>query len=822
MAVKKDIFLSYMDRNGLDTGRLTALYNFTGSSGVLVYNNVHSTGDHHYTGDEEKIIGDVMPGMSIGESDILETSTAGENGFAEIDTSGLMQFGTGVNFSEWTVFLSVQQLEEQALDFGKEKVIVSSSTNGTGISGFSAGISNNKFYYQFPDTDGLNPARSENGNKITTVTNQTELSERCVISISKISAGTAGTAGSVGASKQLDVSVHDFHKDTSTETRYDLNDRHSDNWYLGNFYEKITDPALPFWVGFSGYVDDMVLVSGFVNSLVRHDLSKTFCATGYQREGATLQEVSFTKVTGYSYIEYNAVTGTGTTGYNFSKIDDYPTQDEDDDPTIVSLYSNLPEVGEITGEKRSFRTGEATGSTVEYVTLDEQTFFDSSIISGYGKDNIVPNAARDDDDVMEVYSYLSTGVYQESNKLSLVPKRVPKAAGDIYRLDANYTGENVNVYKNGLLQLQASRQLVPEDAVITYINQNNFVTGFYELGPEHGIKAGQRYYVDLTYDHSPYAPGIATGQVGSQNVYVGLGVLTGASGVAVEEWNRLSENLFDNGTNGEGGMIGVSGEVEARTDTLLLVHKPGGSERLPGWVYNNDGTGTANLSTIVKPDYVGDYEIENSGDLQSSGEFGSSDDMMYDKIPGATRHFAWIGQSDYHEGTNRSEIAGSGSSGIIYFCDYFLGYEPYSVINNSSDIKTDIYFNGQKMTSGVNYTIDHVKDDYLSGYAIKMDADTLNDATGTFQLAPTVSGLELCNYHSGNFENGASSLQTPFTLMEEQVWINGKRIKFGESEDYVKASRFSRLSNGIRLKPKTTTVYGTNAGIAGSSGLEIS
>ena len=103
-----------------------------------------------------------------------------------------------------------------------------------------------------------------------------------------------------------------------------------------------------------------------------------------------------------------------------------------------------------------------------------------------------------------------------------------------------------------------------------------------------------------------------------------------------------------------------------------------------------------------------------------------------------------------------------------------------------------------------------------------MDADTLNDATGTFQLAPTVSGLELCNYHSGNFENGASSLQTPFTLMEEQVWINGKRIKFGESEDYVKASRFSRLSNGIRLKPKTTTVYGTNAGIAGSSGLEIS
>jgi hypothetical protein len=268
-------------------------------------------------------------------------------------------------------------------------------------------------------------------------------------------------------------------------------------------------------------------------------------------------------------------------------------------------------------------------------------------------------------------------------------------------------------------------------------------------------------------------------------------------------------------------MIAVSGEVIARTDTLLLVHKPGGSERLPNELGSTPWT-SGTLSTIVMPDYKPDYVIENSGDLQSSGVFGSSDDMMYDKIAGVTRHFAWTGQSDYHEGTNRSEIAGSGSSGIIYFNDYFLGYEPYSVINNSSDIKTDIYFNGQKMTSGINYTIDHIKDDGASGYGIKMDADTLNDATGTFQLAPTVSGLELCNYHSGNFENGASSLQTPFTLMEEQVWINGKRIKFGESEDYIKASRFSRLSNGIRLKPKTTTVYGTNAGIAGSSGLEIS
>ena len=107
-----------------------------------------------------------------------------------------------------------------------------------------------------------------------------------------------------------------------------------------------------------------------------------------------------------------------------------------------------------------------------------------------------------------------------------------------------------------------------------------------------------------------------------------------------------------------------------------------------------------------------------------------------------------------------------------------------------------------------------------SGYGIKMDADTVNDATGVFQFVPTVSGMGLFNKGTGVFEDGASSFQTSFTLMEEQVWINGVRQKFGETEDYVKASEFSKLSNGKRLKPKTTLAYSTNAGAAGTVGIE--
>ena len=798
MAVKKDILVGYLEKRGLETGRLSILYNFTGSSGVLVYNNALPTGDHFSGG---YIRGDALPGISMGEGDLLETSTAAEVGYSHFDATGsLMQVGTGIDFEDWTMLFSVKQLEEQAVKYGLQRVLVTSSSTPDAISGFSFGIAGNKAFYQYPDTDGINVAHGDFGNDIKTITNNEDLAEHAIISVSRQKSVSGPT------NKLIEISVHDVIEDkVVTKSQYGANDRHSNNWYMGNYSSSTF--SHPRYAGFSGYVDDVVLISGFLPENIRHELSKTFCATAYQREGATLQEVSFTKVTGYSTIDYNAVTGTGITGYEFHKVEDITPLDEDSDPSVISLYAAVGITGLQTGEKRVYLTGEGTATTVEYVDVDEKTTFDSDIVSGYAKDVIVPKDVLDDDDVMEVYSY-STNLTERD--LSLKPKRIPQEPNDIYILDEFYSGENINVYKNGVLQNLASQQIIPKDTKITYINQNNFVTGFYKLGPEHGIKKGQTYYVDFTYDYSPHAPGVVSGQVQSQNVFVGMGVITGSSGNAAEEWNRLSEDLFDNGTNGEGGLISVSGTVEAVTDNLTIVHKPGGSERLPGWVFNVDGTGDADLSAVVKLDYEGDYVLQNSGELESSGSFLVTDDLVYDKTPsGVSRYFVWSGQSDDFK------LQGSGSDGVMYFYGYDLNTPWEAGTSNRSDISSDVYFNGQKMTSGINYTIDYIGGSTPSGFGVKFDMDTLNGATGTVHFAATVSGMEQFNHHTGA---GASFLQAPFGLMREQVWVNGVRQERGDGKDYVKRSKFSRAASGKRLGAKTSSIYSSNANIAGSSG----
>ena len=784
MAVKQDIFVGYLEKRGIETGRLSALYNFTGSSGVLVFNNALPTGDNISGG---LIRGDASPGISIGKSDLLETSTAAEVGYAYFDGTGtLLQVGTGIDFEDWTMFFSVKQLEEQAVKYGQQRVLATTSATPDAISGFGFGIAGNKAFFQYPDTDGLTAAHGDYGNELKTITNNEDLAERSIVSVSRQKSISGPT------NKLVEISVHDIvDREVRTTSQYAVNDRHSDNWYLGNY---VGTHGLPNHVGFSGYVDDFILVSGFLPENIRDELSKTFCATAYQREGASLQEVTFTKVTGYSQIDYNAVTGTGITGYEFNKVLDISTQDEDNTPSVVSLYASVGMTGEQTGEQRVYLTGEQTATTVEYVEQEEKTTFDPYLISGYSKDVIVPKDVLDGDDVLEVYSYLTDLTEKD---ISMVPKRIPREPNDIYFLDEGYTGENINVYNNGVLQTKAPVDLLkdttPTMVYTTIAPSDN--TGVYELGPEHGIREGQTYYIDFTNDYIPPTGEALTGYVGGKER--GLGVLTGVSGVG-------GENLSSEWLMGEINMVAhKTRTVTAQRDGILIVHVPAGSERL-----------IQGLQTTVKLDYVGNYELQNSGELNASGLFLATDDLLYDKtISGSSNYLIWNNQSD------AGKIRGSGSDGKMYFYGnnlnqpYDESYDREGVIASQHDVGSDVYFNGQKMTSGINYTVGEITP--ASGIGMEFDMNTLNGATGLFEFAATVSGVLDYNRHTGV---GASAVQAPFGLIREQVWVNGVRQERGEAKDYVKKSKFSRAASGTRLGKKTTTLYSSNSKTAGSSG----
>jgi hypothetical protein len=254
---------------------------------------------------------------------------------------------------------------------------------------------------------------------------------------------------------------------------------------------------------------------------------------------------------------------------------------------------------------------------------------------------------------------------------------------------------------------------------------------------------------------------------------------------------------------GLNGLIYTSGLITAQRDGLLLVHSTSGSERLPDWEYNGAGTGYARLSTTVELDYVGDYEMQNTSEIVSSGKFKTDDEIMYDKFnSGRKAYYVWNNQAD------ALRYNGSGIDNKMYFNNYYLNLTGSA--NIDSDINSDVYFNGQKMTSGINYDI---YNDILnsSGRVIRFDMKSLDGAVGLFSFSPNVSGMGSFNRFTGE---GASSFDAGFGLMNEQVWVNGVR-----TTEYDKASDFSKRTLGVKLTAKTVPQY-TDLGSAGAVGIE--
>ena len=805
MAVKRQILIDYLERNGIETGNAKALYNFTGASGVLVYNNLYSTGDHHISGE---IDGSFTPGLSLGKSDTLESTAANTGDFGQFDASGLMQIGSGIDFEDWTVLLSLRQVDPQATDYSRQRILLSSSHNATGISGFNLGVVNNRAFYSYPNTDGVSPASPVFGNYISTSINKEELAEKSVVSLSRKKSQQEAQQNLV------EVSVHDFIDNKVVTKQILANDRHSDEWFVGGFYETLNDYT-GYYESFDGFINDFIVISGALNESARDDLSKVFFASGHDKEGIAAREVSFTKVTGYSTVDHNAITGSGVTGFDFEKVSQTTALDDDNDPTSVSLYANIGKTGLLTGRKRTFTTGVATGSTIEYTQQPEKTYYDVDLISGYSKDFIVSDSKMDADDVVEIYSYLDNG---SETKLSMEPRRILRDGGiekesSIYLVDSNYSGEHLNVYQNGVYQEPAAENLIINNRNaegerflytsgwgVTHTGDDS-VTGILELGIKDGIKSGQKYVVDLTPDLDP-----SYGSTGYGAIMEGqMGVLTGHIDTVKDEWDTA-------------GFIINSGVVTAARDGLLIVHKPYFNmtgDRLPTMESNFEMTGYADVNTIIRLDYQGDYEFQNNSDIVSSGKFKADDEILYDKmVSGSDRHFIWSGQDDQAMG---SPYVGTGISGKMYFNNYYLGTT--GKITDSKDINTDIYVNGQKMTSGVNFNV-HEDLPNSSGFVVNMDLNSFHPAGGwagqspyLISFVPTVSGHGHFNemiYSGGN----PDAVNAGFGLMDEQVWFNGIR-----STDYKKASKFSKKVQGVRLSAKTITQY-TDLGAAGKAGLE--
>jgi hypothetical protein len=171
--------------------------------------------------------------------------------------------------------------------------------------------------------------------------------------------------------------------------------------------------------------------------------------------------------------------------------------------------------------------------------------------------------------------------------------------------------------------------------------------------------------------------------------------------------------------------------------------------------------------TSFSTSYTGDFTVSGVY-VDSEGFYDANDIAIYDLI------------------------AGSGSITGLTTAEVTAGTKllPSSFVNNR-----DIYLNGDKLISGINY----------SGVGANISIKTSDLIDGDIMLLPK-HGMNLIIYTGYNDNN----FNTNLSLFEEQVWINGLRqVKY---IDYEKVPDFSLKYTSFSLDPFTDIVYNNDTG----------
>ncbi len=157
----------------------------------------------------------------------------------------------------------------------------------------------------------------------------------------------------------------------------------------------------------------------------------------------------------------------------------------------------------------------------------------------------------------------------------------------------------------------------------------------------------------------------------------------------------------------------------------------------------------------------GEYRTDSDSILYISGQEIEKDNIIYDEIPGLLFHSGYI----------------SGVSNLL--------------VNGSFVSQDDIYLNGQKLISGLNYTI--------AGTTASIIRSTIQTETGLLSFVPRDI---IINKVTGSSN---SLIQNNFDLISEQLWLNGTRqIK---DINYFTITDQSLLNTGIRLESQAFTLY---------------
>lgn len=421
---------------------------------------------------------DLNPLLARGTSGMIKSAIGSSSvslGSGYFTGDGCLEFSSGFNDSDWTMFIDCKVDSEFAV--GKSKILLTSYYDWTLPSGFAVTID---------DSRDLNFEYRTNENQVNSYSTHLPIEENNLISISKDDSSNSILIGK----HDLSENKHEFQK---FEVAYNKNKRlyiggFRNNYYLNSGY-----------TGFSGYINEILFLNQSCNSDQLTELSNLFAVTGYSPATTGSVITNYPLVTGVDSAAL-ITTSSGNVGavlyYDADGNAYYPS----------GIIGNINQTGILI-----YYDPVNSGQLEETINIDEIFYVNSGLRTKYAPKYLSFNTQIENADSMEIYYYSSF----DSSKPSSLEPNFSATPGKLYFND-DVSDVKFNLYGNGIRQVSgvdydyaANNSVIDSNSYSSYsnnIDDNVFVSSLPEsVSVVSGFSFTPTQGSDYTYSSFPFS-----------------------------------------------------------------------------------------------------------------------------------------------------------------------------------------------------------------------------------------------------------------------------------------------------------------------------
>lgn len=355
--MKTSILTGFLNAHSVNLDSLKFHYDFSLTSGQVVFNNLFSKQQQVITDDSSFHL-DSFYYPSICDSQ-SKPNVIDNSGFFQ--SENFLSISKDITNEDWSFFINYSGHNNAPT--GSSRILLSSVDSSLFNSGFILGINNsNRLFFEF----------AKEGGKKETLTHLRQLKKANSISISK-------------TKNNINLNIFDFLEEKNYSEHFDISGyKESHRWRIGNLPSSISG-----YSGFSGKIFDIIYFDKCLSSSLLEDISDLSFASGYQPKqtiasGRQESQITQAVLNPTGIISLTGIIGTKNV-FNY-EIDN------------IKIYKTENITGVVTGRVTEYITGEAMVTRNELITIEENKFYNYDFVSSFSDDSILflkPIAATD-------------------------------------------------------------------------------------------------------------------------------------------------------------------------------------------------------------------------------------------------------------------------------------------------------------------------------------------------------------------------------------------------------------------------------------------